>query len=523
VKSTRLLAPILFAAVLGGNAATALAADYILRAPDVAVAAIAARHGLTIERSVAGHGVCLVSAPDSVPPDQLTAELLADADVGAFEPNGAVRMEEGRSRRIPMLSPATTPVDRSLIDYFGAPVWTGFVQQPGATLIHLHPAHARFGNGTGIVAVIDTGIDVTHPVISGSLVDGFDFLSEQPGIPAETAISVVSILDGGGGSLLSPAPTVNPSTVSILDSVRPLDPTAVAFGHGTMVAGLVHLVAPAAQIMPLKAFRNDGTASLFDIVRAIYFAVDHGARILNMSFSMTSLAPELLRALTYATSLNVIPIAAVGNEGIETLTYPAALRQVVGVGATDLLDRRSAFSNYGNSLVTVAAPGEQLVTAYPDGRYAMVWGTSFSTALVSGEAALMLSINPQASLREAMLALDGSINLSGGLGLGEGRIDLLRNLSRVTPPPSPSPATAPALPPPAAPASLPPPAAPASVPPPAAPASAGPAPPPPIASMAPTAPAVAPLPVPPPRVLTASLPAGPLPLPTSPPPPAPTA
>ena len=60
----------------------------------------------------------------------------------------------------------------------------------------------------------------------------------------------------------------------------------VAFGHGTMVAGLIHLVAPTARIMPLKAFRADGTSTLADILRAIYFAADNGARVINMSFSL---------------------------------------------------------------------------------------------------------------------------------------------------------------------------------------------------------------------------------------------
>src|SRR2546426_10763559 len=72
------------------------------------------------------------------------------------------------------------------------------------------------------------------------------------------------------------------------------------FGHGTMVAGIIHLVAPTAQIMPLKAFETDGRAHLFEILRAIYYAVDHGAKVINMSFSTEQRSAEMKRAINYA-------------------------------------------------------------------------------------------------------------------------------------------------------------------------------------------------------------------------------
>jgi len=89
------------------------------------------------------------------------------------------------------------------------------------------------------------------------------------------------------------------------------------------VAGLIHYVAPTAKILPLKAFNADGTARLSDIVRAIYYAVDNGARIINMSFSATESSQELMRAIAYANNRNVIVVAAAGNEGYEAVVYPA--------------------------------------------------------------------------------------------------------------------------------------------------------------------------------------------------------
>src|SRR6185295_14874653 len=96
---------------------------------------------------------------------------------------------------------------------------------------------------------------------------------------------------------------VNGSTVAMVDPAIATLLTQLphAFGHGTMVAGLVHVVAPTAMIMPLKAFKADGTSNAFDIERAIYYAVDHGAKVINMSFSSETPSTELTRAIDYAT------------------------------------------------------------------------------------------------------------------------------------------------------------------------------------------------------------------------------
>ena len=126
--------------------------------------------------------------------------------------------------------------------------------------------------------------------------------------------SPIEILD----STSAPVP-VNPSTVVILNpnTAQALSPAALpaAFGHGTMVAGLVHLVAPTAKIMPLKAFKADGSSRVFDIVRAIYYAVEHGARVINMSFSTEALSPAVTRAIHYATDHGVICVSSAGNSG----------------------------------------------------------------------------------------------------------------------------------------------------------------------------------------------------------------
>src|SRR5207253_1207793 len=133
----------------------------------------------------------------------------------------------------------------------------------------------------------------------------------RPGLKVDQ--STASILDQQTILMLnqSTASILDQSTASILDT-RQVPRT---FGHGTMVAGIIHLVAPTAQIMPLKAFEADGTAHLFDILRAIYYAVDHGAKVINMSFSTEQRSAEMKRAINYAVSRGVICVSSAGNNG----------------------------------------------------------------------------------------------------------------------------------------------------------------------------------------------------------------
>jgi subtilisin family serine protease len=191
-----------------------------------------------------------------------------------------------------------------------------------------------------------------------------------------------------------------------------------------MVAGLIHLVAPTARLMPVKVFKGDGTSSLFDILRGIYFAADRGARVINMSFSMYEFSVELMRAIDYANSRGAICVASAGNDGRAMLVYPAGLGKVIGAASTDNRDRRSIFSNYGDALVTVAAPGEGVVSLYPGKNYAAGWGTSFSAPLVAGGAALLVQIADYTNQAQAHQALSQAVPI--GQGLGAGRLDLFQ-------------------------------------------------------------------------------------------------
>jgi thermitase len=262
-------------------------------------------------------------------------------------------------------------------------------------LIHLADAQSNYKTtGGGVVAVIDTGVDPAQPVLKSVLVPGYDFVNNKTSVDETADInqSTMAVLDNNNAQ----PGFVNQSTMAVLDqsTMAVLDgPQYAAFGHGTMVSGVIHLVAPTAQIMPLKAFTAAGTGNLSDVVRAIYFASFHGAKVINMSFDFSSSSTELKFALNTANLLGVICVASSGNDGKQISVYPASYSNVIGAASTSNIDQRSTFSNYGSQVVWVAAPGEGVVTTYPFGSYAAVWGTSFSAPMVSGTAALLVGLS----------------------------------------------------------------------------------------------------------------------------------
>jgi subtilisin family serine protease len=416
-------------------------ARFILHASAPAAFDIAARHGLTIVQQLSGHDVFLATAP-VFDADSKILELEDDASVGGIEPDGQGTVPEVASTQ---LTQSTTSIldavaGRSIMTYFGASVPNYYVNQPAAGIIRLAAAQKAFGAvGAGIVAIIDTGIDPTHPAFAGHLIDGYDFTRELPGLPSEmndldqstTSIldqSTTSILDSDQVTVLngSVAAILAQSTTSILDSTA----VPAAFGHGTMVAGIIHLVAPNAMILPLKAFNSDGTSTTFDIVRAVYYAVDHGAKVINMSFSMDQPSEELVRAINFADKKGVACIASTGNSGLETVVFPASMQNVIGVASTDAFDQRSLFSNYGTAVADMAAPGEVIITTYPGSNYAAASGTSFSTPLVSGTVSLMLQFKP--SLKRFKIASALSVAADAPDELGWGRLDIMQVLNKLT-------------------------------------------------------------------------------------------
>jgi subtilisin family serine protease len=184
-------------------------------------------------------------------------------------------------------------------------------------------------------------------------------------------------------------------------------------------------IAPDALIMPLRAFDDTGAGDAFQVAKAIRYAAMNGANVINLSLGLSDNASEVRAAIDFAISRGVIVVASVGNAGSAMAQYPAALPNVLGVGSTDLDDLKATFSNYGSDTF-VTAPGVNIVTAYPGG-YATVSGTSFSTAFVSAEAALILALRSNGvadAIAGSAVNIDG-LNPSYAGQLGYGRINLL--------------------------------------------------------------------------------------------------
>jgi subtilisin family serine protease len=310
--------------------------------------------------------------------------------------------------------------------------WYG--AQPALQLIRTQGAQ-QYSTGRGIIiADINSRVDLGHPALAGHLGAGYDFVVNSPsnsGAALNDDQSTAGFLDDDqstAGFLDD-----DQSTAGFLDGsgVHLLSPLFAEGGgasaHGTFCAGLLVAVAPDATVMPLRAFDDNGHSDLFTLAKAIRYARRNGAQVLNMSFGTLTDAKVLRDAIDYARAGNVVLVTSAGNNNTSAPQYPAAYPGVLAVAATDLVDRKASFSNYGG-YVFVDAPGSHIISATPGAGYGIASGTSFSAPMVAGMAALIRSMDyrdTSAVIGQATVQIDG-MNPQYSGKLGQGRIDLLR-------------------------------------------------------------------------------------------------
>jgi subtilisin family serine protease len=184
-----------------------------------------------------------------------------------------------------------------------------------------------------------------------------------------------------------------------------------AFGHGTHLSSIVVLLNPDARILPLRVLDAEGNGDSFDVADAIYYAVDHGAQVINLSLSMKTPSTAVALAMEYARFAGVPVFTSAGNNGKEKVLFPGnydpstmdfdfpflpvgwapSEETVTTVAATDECNKKADFSAYGLD-VNLVAPGVNIYGAMPGGGYAWWSGTSMSTAVASGVASLVLSV-----------------------------------------------------------------------------------------------------------------------------------
>jgi subtilisin family serine protease len=260
-----------------------------------------------------------------------------------------------------------------------------------------------YAKGYGvIVAVLDTGVNFSHPALQGRLLPGYNAIA--PGAaPAD-------IPDGRGN---------------------------YAVGHGTMVAGIIAQVAPGAQILPIRVLNGDGSGSMLNVAKGIHYAITHGARILNMSFGTTNDSSTLSDFLDEAEhEFDALLVASAGNLGIEQRQYPAHGHGAIAVASIEENFRKSPFSNYGND-IRVCAPGSNIWSTFWDGGYASWSGTSFAAPFVAGQAALLFSLNLAFTADDVKDFIEDSARDIDRLNpqldegdLGKGAIDMYASVQR---------------------------------------------------------------------------------------------
>ena len=307
-----------------------------------------------------------------------------------------------------------------------------YKNQPAWQLIEAQQA-LRYSTGRRIViADINSQVDYRHPALAGHLTSGYDFVASRPAGSAVLNQSEAGFLDQSEAGFLdqSEAGFLDQSEAGFLDDTGLL--MNPAYSHGTLCAGVLAAIAPDSMIMPLRAFDDRGQSDLFTLTKAIRYAVQQGAQVINMSFGIPFTSNSLQSAVQYAEQNNVLLAASAGNRNTSMPQYPAAYRDVMGTAATDLLDQKAAFSNYG-SYIFVDAPGVNIISAYPGGLYGIVSGTSFSAPAVAGTAALVESVRPVRRTGVAASIAAGAVNIdskNSGYSnqLGYGRIDVLHSV-----------------------------------------------------------------------------------------------
>jgi thermitase len=291
------------------------------------------------------------------------------------------------------------------------------------------------GSADVIIAVIDTGVDYTHPDLAANIWTN----------TGEIAGNTIDDDHNGYVDDVYGWNFFNNTPYSRDDN-----------GHGTHCAGIIGATGNngngvtgvnwRVRIMPLKFMNSAGSGYVSDAAEAIWYAKLNGADIASNSYGGTGYSQTLKDAID---GTGIVMVCAAGNSGSNndlTPIYPASYssQNIIAVAATGRTDALASFSNYGASSVDVAAPGVEIFSTYPGGGYAWMSGTSMATPQVAGIAGLLLSVRPDLTTTQVKDSIIASVDQKTGLSTkvaSKGRVNVYRALTLVTPSAAPTIAT----------------------------------------------------------------------------------
>ena len=285
-----------------------------------------------------------------------------------------------------------------------------YLAQPAISKVKIPQARAITEGLNEVIAILDTGIDPSHPLF-GPVPNHITLAQNYTVLPPDANVEELRNHQDDDGD-------------GVVDR---------GFGHGTHVAGIVFTGARKATLLIYKVLDDEGRGTAFGLAMAIKAAADHGAHVINLSLRLDGDDVEVHHAIDYCTDLGIAVVASAGNSNWDLPQYPAAYDGVISVTAVDNGDVKATFANFG-STIDISAPGFEIISPIPGdfgpGMYAIASGSSMATAFVSAAIALNDARETFLNAREA----EGSV-LSGAVDitalnqtfpgqLGSGRVNL---------------------------------------------------------------------------------------------------